>query len=320
LDTLLAQDYGCLELIISDNASTDGTEEICRAYAARDSRIQYHREERNRGAVWNFNRVFHLSRGKYFMWAAHDDRRHPRYVSSCVAALEDSPRAILCCTGLRLMDEAGKEIREADFPHGIRPVGRSPGDRVGAVARATFWYDFYGLIRRDRLTETGLCQPIWGFDVLLLMELCLRGEVVLVPEKLWEYRVFAPKTNGDLAKTLGPNDGVPSIPVEWTRLSQEMFRSIWRAPLANPTKLLVSWQFLLDFCFSNSLVRWGIRRDAASCARSALREHRYLSALTSLAMYVPAVAGVAAGRARREANNCWSCFRRASRGDRRECP
>src|SRR4051812_10444894 len=73
LRNLLNQSYADFELIISDNASTDATEEICRGYAAKDRRIIYHRNNCNMGIAWNHNRVFHLASGDFFMWAAHDD-------------------------------------------------------------------------------------------------------------------------------------------------------------------------------------------------------------------------------------------------------
>lgn len=77
LDSLLAQTFTDFELIISDNASTDGTEAICREYAAKDSRIRYVRQAKNLGPVANFKYVLDEAVGEYFMWAAHDDRRHP---------------------------------------------------------------------------------------------------------------------------------------------------------------------------------------------------------------------------------------------------
>src|SRR3954467_5074495 len=73
LDSLLAQTFTDFELIISDNASTDATESICREYAAKDARIRYIRQEKNRGAASNFRFVLDKSGGKYFMWAACDD-------------------------------------------------------------------------------------------------------------------------------------------------------------------------------------------------------------------------------------------------------
>ncbi len=78
LDSLLAQDYGDFDLLISDNASTDRTQEICLDYTARDRRVRYQRNGRNIGAADNFNRVLEPACGKYFMWAAHDDYKSGR--------------------------------------------------------------------------------------------------------------------------------------------------------------------------------------------------------------------------------------------------
>src|SRR5215467_531149 len=89
LDSLLIQDYECFELIVSDNASTDGTWDVCQEYARRDKRISCYRNDINLGATKNFNRVLELSCGKYFMWAADHDRWHPSFISRCISILED---------------------------------------------------------------------------------------------------------------------------------------------------------------------------------------------------------------------------------------
>src|ERR1035437_6848500 len=79
LASLLAQTFTDFELIISDNASTDGTEAICREYAAGDPRIRYVRQGENLGAMANFRFVLNEAGGEYFMWAAHDDVRESAY-------------------------------------------------------------------------------------------------------------------------------------------------------------------------------------------------------------------------------------------------
>ena len=73
IEAILTQTYQDFEFIISDNASTDSTEQICREYAAIDKRICYHRNEKNIGAPRNFNRAFELSHGEYLKWATCDD-------------------------------------------------------------------------------------------------------------------------------------------------------------------------------------------------------------------------------------------------------
>lgn len=80
LESLLGQSYKNFELIISDNASTDNTEKICRSYAKKDKRIRYIRQKENIGAVNNFNFVLKEAQGKYFMWAADDDLWDRNYI------------------------------------------------------------------------------------------------------------------------------------------------------------------------------------------------------------------------------------------------
>src|SRR5438067_2227569 len=106
LRSLLDQDYPNFDVIISDNASTDGTEELCRGYAQRDPRVRYFRNIQNIGAAKNFTRVFERSSARYFMWAAHDDLWARTYVSRCVGALEQNPDCALCATGIQFIDEA----------------------------------------------------------------------------------------------------------------------------------------------------------------------------------------------------------------------
>src|SRR5215831_17134423 len=77
----LAQTADDLEVVISDNASTDRTAEICNDYAQQDSRVRYFRNPRNLGAAPNYNIVLANARGRYFKWLAHDDRISPSYVA-----------------------------------------------------------------------------------------------------------------------------------------------------------------------------------------------------------------------------------------------
>src|SRR6267142_2279410 len=91
LNSVLQQTHDDFELIISDNASTDATQKICREYAAKDQRIRYDRNETNIGAVGNYNRVFELGRGEFFKWASHDDEFHPSLIEKCLKVFEQSP-------------------------------------------------------------------------------------------------------------------------------------------------------------------------------------------------------------------------------------
>ena len=98
--SVLAQDHQNVELVISDNASTDDTEDVCRALAKEDSRVAYHRQAENIGLLGNFIAVIRLANGTHFRWIGDDDRLEPAFVSRCLAEFAADPRLILVTTGL----------------------------------------------------------------------------------------------------------------------------------------------------------------------------------------------------------------------------
>jgi GT2 family glycosyltransferase len=187
IDTLLAQTYRNFELIISDNASTDGTEAICRDRAARDARIRYYRSDANRGAMWNFNRVVELARGEYFKWAAHDDKHEPTYVERCVEALDRHADVVLACTKLIDIDDDGVR-KEVEVPH-LRWDSPRPNVRFRALANPHHRCEsVFGVIRTDVLRKTGLLSDYAGCDRVLLAQIALAGKFYEVPEVLFLHR------------------------------------------------------------------------------------------------------------------------------------
>ena len=104
LDALLAQTYSRFEIIISDNASTDGTPDICKRYQKLDERINYIRQPKNVGAGANFNLLPKLASTEFFKWAAHDDLIESDYLSACIQALDNDPGAVLCHSFIKLID------------------------------------------------------------------------------------------------------------------------------------------------------------------------------------------------------------------------
>lgn len=109
IESILAQTYRDFELIISDNASTDRTEEICREFL-KDPRVRYYRSKKNNGGAWNWNRVFELSSGLYFKWAAHDDTHAPEFVERCIHELEKDPAIVLCHSKDAIIDKNSRVV------------------------------------------------------------------------------------------------------------------------------------------------------------------------------------------------------------------
>ena len=111
IESMLAQTFADFELIITDNASTDRTEEICRKFADNDSRVRYHRNERNVGGARNQAIAVQLSRGRYVRLSAHDDKIAPTHLEECVAGLEERPDAVIAFTSIVEINEVGTVVR-----------------------------------------------------------------------------------------------------------------------------------------------------------------------------------------------------------------
>jgi glycosyltransferase involved in cell wall biosynthesis len=188
IDSVLAQTCTDWELVISDNASTDTTGDICRAYAAADPRIRYHRNETNVGAAPNYNRVWQLADGRYFKWLAHDDRLKPRYLEVTTAALEARPEAVLCNTVVDYIGARGEHlgyyrsvIEKTDVPR--------PAERFAVMILESHTnVDFFGLIRRSAMVGSLLHQPFSGADKAFLAQMALRGHLLQLEEPLVEMR------------------------------------------------------------------------------------------------------------------------------------
>jgi hypothetical protein len=194
LDSILAQTFADFELIISDNASTDRTEAICRQYAAQDRRIRYVRNPSNLGAARNYNRAFELARGEYFKWNGHDDPLAPLFLERCVEVLDREPGVVLCFARNRAIDERGEDhdvgaLTARTFAP--KPQLESPEGHVRfyhAVVADHPQGAIFGLIRHSVLAETPLIGSYRMSDLVLLGELALRGRFHQVSEPLQERR------------------------------------------------------------------------------------------------------------------------------------
>jgi glycosyltransferase involved in cell wall biosynthesis len=185
LESLLAQDLDDVEIVISDNGSTDATEQICREFAVRSRSLRYERAPQNRGAAWNYNRVLGMASAPYFKWAADDDVCEPTFLRRCVEVLEAAPRAVVAFPQTRLIDGDGREIGPLDDVD-LDLRGADPIDRLARLLRHRLeWHPVFGVIRTDVLRDTRGIGAFVLADVAVLAELALRGEFHQVPEQLF---------------------------------------------------------------------------------------------------------------------------------------
>ena len=222
---LQAQTWPHLEILISDNASTDGTEALCRRFAAEDPRIRYVRQPENLGAAGNFEFLAHAARGELFAWCAHDDLRMPDFVTACATELMRRPDAVLCNSEVVFLDEAGRLRPDwVDLNFETRETTRP--ERAQRLVDHMDWVDMYGLIRRDALLRALPIEPVWGGDVVISMKLLMLGEFAKVDAPLFQYRVRSrPKSPEQTMWDFAKRDG--GVPQPYT----EMLLALLRVPV-----------------------------------------------------------------------------------------
>jgi glycosyltransferase involved in cell wall biosynthesis len=250
IGSILDQTYRDFELIISDNASTDATEEICRSFEAQDVRVRYIRQPRNIGASPNFNICYALASGEYFKWAAHDDYLEPEYLAACVEVLDAKPDAVLCQSLVRLIDDRDRLI---EIHRPIEPAAASPlpSERFAARIRSPRCLDIWGLIRTKALRDSVLIGSYIGMDRALLLELALRGRFVSIDRPLFTNRdhperatrVTRTQTRRDLATVYDTANAGQTVLSTWIYYKDAV--SIIRRNLEGPAERLRCFGHLL---------------------------------------------------------------------------
>jgi glycosyltransferase involved in cell wall biosynthesis len=184
LDSLLSQTFSDFTLIISDNASTDRTAEICKEYQARDRRIQYTCMDKNYGAARNFNHVFESASGEYFKWAAHDDIHEPTFLQQCIDVLDQDSSVVLAYPKTTEIDEQGQPVRSPEIVWDF--TNPRPSLRYRSFLRQYHrCFEFFGVIRARSLRTTSLLGNYSGADIVLLAELVLRGPFYQLDDRLF---------------------------------------------------------------------------------------------------------------------------------------
>jgi glycosyltransferase involved in cell wall biosynthesis len=243
IDALLSQTFLDFRLVISDNASTDATAQICQAAAASDQRVVYHRQEHNLGAAPNYNAVFDGVASELFMWATHDDLKYPTYVERCVERLDQDPAIPLAYGRYEEIDGEGRKGAVAD----ARPELGSPDPAVRlerVITRGSGrWprnntYPIFGVIRSSVIRTTAMHGSYQGSDRVFLAEIALAGPFAEIDDVLMGYRFHAAQSmaaatgaGSDRASWFDTSRaGKPGWP-GWRR-QREFLNAIERSPLA----------------------------------------------------------------------------------------
>src|SRR5215471_11319394 len=258
IESVLSQTLTDLELIISDNASTDATPDICREYAVKDPRIRYVRNAKNVGGANNFNAVLRLSKGRYFDWLPCDDVLLPRFLERCVGALEANPRAVLAFSRASMIDGNSEIIHgyegATDGRGWPKDVARRYRHFLREITRnysITIPIYVHGVTRREVLARTHLQRHYLSQDDNLVAEVILQGEVEEVPDtlKLVRYHPgssgWAPAWSGRMLQQWyrpGQTSFFGRFLMWGWRQRVEYFRIVWAADASFEDKLSMSWE------------------------------------------------------------------------------
>ena len=261
IDSILSQSLDNLELVICDNASTDRTEEICRAYANHDQRVRYYRNDENVGYARNFNLAFGYSRSKYFKWAAADDFIEPEFLERCISILDSDPGVVLATSRVQLVDTQGspydfdeafqawvlaaggkyRPTKKADRLNSNRPTERF----ADVVLRKQYYHEMYGVIRANELRRTSLHGLFIGSDKVLVAELALLGRFGSVDEELFKSRIYLDRPtkyrSRNLARTVDPHWAEPRFYLPEARLAKEYLRVALTCPGGSLKRMSCLW-------------------------------------------------------------------------------
>lgn len=252
VDALLSQTFTDFELIISDNASTDSTPEICQRYVAADPRVRYVRQAKNIGASPNHHATLDLARGAYFKWASDDDLYEPTLIERCMEALEKDPDAVLAHAFEAFIDEDGAFLGNVKYR--LATDAPDPAVRLRSLLRTVGGDDFYGVMRTDLLRQVAHQNSYHNADRTFMAAIVLQGRFVQVPEVLYyrrDHPARAERSPGVRARAANLD---PIRNNRWRhpilRLQIEyifgFFAAIWRADLSRRDRLrsmgvVLSW-------------------------------------------------------------------------------
>lgn len=227
LDSVLAQTFTDFNLIISDNASTDSTQDICLEYAAKDKRIIYIRQEKNIGPARNFNFVLQEANSKYFLWIAADDYIHPDFIKKTMEFLDKNKEFIGCISKVQTFqnDDLNVQIDTIDSafqnfrykvistlrPGNTDTISGTYDQKIRKLFKKNMYRVMYSLFRTEELRRCIEDNSFVGFDVPLVLNILKRGDIKMLDEVLMYRFDHGISTRGSISVSRMYNSGLLSM-------------------------------------------------------------------------------------------------------------
>jgi len=200
IKSLLEQTFTDFELIISDNGSTDSTSLICEEYAKKDKRIKYIKQEKNMGAVWNYNLVLKEAKCDYFLWVAADDILSPKFIEKNINILETKDNVICSVSRMKmfgkmtdylefspndsLFTQLLKRIKR-NFAHMDSYPASGPYEKKVRefLKKCRHNQAFYGVYRTKQLQQcNATLESFLGSDTTFVLNLLRYGDLHVIDE------------------------------------------------------------------------------------------------------------------------------------------
>ena len=188
LDSVYNQTYRNLEIIISDNCSSDDTPDICLDYVRRDPRARYIRQRTPLTVVENFRFLVNESSGDFFVLCAHDDLRNKKYIESMLNVMLSRTDCVLCFGRVFNFDKTIRDAKEINFD--FENSYLSIWSRLAKTAFAP-GHPIYGLWRSDLLKKIDFQECSYRPDMQILMAANCLGTFVRAEDAIFYYHLVA---------------------------------------------------------------------------------------------------------------------------------
>ena len=250
-------------MIISDNASTDKTEAICREYQKRDPRIQYVRHDQNRGGYFNFGYCVQKARGVYFTWLAHDDILEKRFLEEMADYLSKHDECVLASGDFEFIDESSSHMYNLQlsktretlaWKYRCRELFKYP-------TTSKIYVLMYGLMRTEMIKKVHpdifMIKMIKGSEMPLLCRIAEAGQIVSVPGILRKFRLYNESTCRAESLIINKKSALVKRYILFVNVCQIRFdqaRVLLRSRYPLPQKLYVLSSVYMEY-FRNFLER-----------------------------------------------------------------
>jgi len=214
IESVLQQTNRNFELIISDNASTDSTPDICKEFLNKDDRITFVTQNKNMGQNWNFNFLLEKANGEYFVWVSVDTTLLPEFIEKTIAVLESHEKIVGCLSKIKIdesyVDKFKKEkqiLKKAGLvyrPYNTLPLTGNYRERIRKYLKHFPWEMFYAVYRTKSLRESFVHDFFIGSDASLVLNILKYGEIQVVDEILVESIYSGASANYNYYKHIMP--------------------------------------------------------------------------------------------------------------------